>query len=713
MGEITTFYSYKGGVGRTMALANVAVLLSKWGYQTLMVDWDLEAPGLEFYFRNYLDLEKTTQQEGVVELLRYGVDNRAQSGKKTWQDLILGIALVDNLAPLHLLTAGSRNEGYFSKVRNLDLQTFYDEREGGLFIESLRNEWKQAYDYVLIDSRTGITDIGGVCTVQLPDILALLFTANEQSMTGVVDVAKRAQRARQELPFDRHSLLLVPVPSRFDSSEEFGISQGWLDRFNSEVSPLYANWLPKGIDRRAFLEVTKIPYMAYFSFGEKLPVLEHGTNDPAGLGYAYETLAALIANNLGYAELLPRNRGEFVELASRTKTEGALEPSRQADAVAPGIHRRPRAQQLGNRMILAPELSSPLRDTLLKCSEFHDDTLLRAVFVTSELVPYRYDLPQASNMSERVDKTIDYLLQKRAGDDRPPILPFLSLLRDRLVEGDALRDELAALNNELEQALSNVEVIGETVDIPFAIVAMTRDEATHLFSGAIFDDPAVAPLERERFQCFSEAFGSYSILDFLSLYGEHRDDWMPYALSQSTIQSIVLDVTERINRTNSETSNLQVLRPRFLSADLLSQDRRTRVEVWAQLRRSGYVLIVDAVSLFHPVLRQTFSMSQLDSNERAAVAVLSPVDGSSGRVNKLIETLITSHMELLFSRFSEDLDRLVEIGISDSRALHRWLFAVLPEMRQIVQMRRLSPINRRLIRDRLGAPLGIEQFIFG
>ena len=32
-----------------MALANVAALLSKWGQKVLVVDWDLEAPGIEKY----------------------------------------------------------------------------------------------------------------------------------------------------------------------------------------------------------------------------------------------------------------------------------------------------------------------------------------------------------------------------------------------------------------------------------------------------------------------------------------------------------------------------------------------------------------------------------------------------------------------------------------------------------------------------------------
>jgi Novel STAND NTPase 1 len=47
---ICTFYSFKGGVGRSMALANVADILAKQGLSVLMIDFDLEAPGLEQYF---------------------------------------------------------------------------------------------------------------------------------------------------------------------------------------------------------------------------------------------------------------------------------------------------------------------------------------------------------------------------------------------------------------------------------------------------------------------------------------------------------------------------------------------------------------------------------------------------------------------------------------------------------------------------------------
>ena len=50
---IVTFYSFKGGVGRSMALANIARWFQLCGLNVVAVDWDLEAPGLETFFMVY------------------------------------------------------------------------------------------------------------------------------------------------------------------------------------------------------------------------------------------------------------------------------------------------------------------------------------------------------------------------------------------------------------------------------------------------------------------------------------------------------------------------------------------------------------------------------------------------------------------------------------------------------------------------------------
>ena len=267
MGEIVTFYSYKGGVGRSMALANVAILLNKWGYSVLAVNWDLDAPGLEYYFRRYLgDLEPVEQREGIIDILGRIEGSKRQVAESVLPKQADGIVqILDKLPPqteavgyanwrecvirftaenldnkLNLITAGKGDADYFARVRDLDLEALYAEKGGGLAVEAIRNEWKREYDFVLVDSRTGITDVGGVCTVQLPDVLALVFTANTQSLVGTTDVLKKVKNARQKLPFDRVGLLCIPIASKFDTREEFNLSQEWLTRFSKQLPGAYA-----------------------------------------------------------------------------------------------------------------------------------------------------------------------------------------------------------------------------------------------------------------------------------------------------------------------------------------------------------------------------------------------------------------------------------------------------------------------------------------
>src|SRR5260370_26335875 len=68
-GEIVTFYSFKGGTGRTMALANVGWILAANGKRVLVADWDLESPGLYKFFRPFLD-EGAGEGPGIVDFIR-------------------------------------------------------------------------------------------------------------------------------------------------------------------------------------------------------------------------------------------------------------------------------------------------------------------------------------------------------------------------------------------------------------------------------------------------------------------------------------------------------------------------------------------------------------------------------------------------------------------------------------------------------------------
>lgn len=164
----------------------------------------------------------------------------------------------------------------------------------------------------LIDSRTGITDSGGVCTIQLPDILVPVLIANRQTLDGTSDIIRRVQKARNDFDWDRPPATILPLAARFESRAEFTESQDWLSEISKTLAESYGDWLPKHIDTRKILERTKIPHVAKFSFGEKLAVLLASTSDPEGLGYAYETIAALLFHDFRSAEEIITERDRYV-----------------------------------------------------------------------------------------------------------------------------------------------------------------------------------------------------------------------------------------------------------------------------------------------------------------------------------------------------------------------------------------------------------------
>src|SRR3954453_5414042 len=68
-GQVVTFYSYKGGTGRSMMLANVAWILAANGKRVLVVDWDLEAPGVHRYFAPFLKDPDLTSSDGIIDFV--------------------------------------------------------------------------------------------------------------------------------------------------------------------------------------------------------------------------------------------------------------------------------------------------------------------------------------------------------------------------------------------------------------------------------------------------------------------------------------------------------------------------------------------------------------------------------------------------------------------------------------------------------------------
>lgn len=360
-------------------------------------------------------------------------------------------------------------------------------------------------------------------------------------------------------------------------------------------------------------------------------------------------------------------------------------------------------------MPLSQDLYAECRITLLKCSEFNSDVSLRTVFAITELYPFRDRLREADNRNGRVDTCLDFLPDQRLSDGRSAFTLFVAQLHDLQSEGDALRDELDDLHSRVRQELEETP----PVEIPFVVAAMKADEAEALIDGSIFDAPTVAPVERARFQKFREALEAHGVEELQSHYGEQREDWQPYHCQQSTVRDILLDTLDCFNQQRVPGASLVQIPPPFLSSRFFSGNEDVRIESWNWLSRKGCIIIIDAASMFHPRLHRIVSQSEMGSDDRVAVLTLSPVNSNTLPVNQLIESHISSQMQRAFARFDRYLDKLCEFGLGDLRAIQRWLFATLPETAAIVQGQRANPSSRRVLRERMGSPRGMESVIFG
>jgi MinD-like ATPase involved in chromosome partitioning or flagellar assembly len=308
-GTVITFYSYKGGVGRSFTLANVAVLLARWGYRVLAVDWDLEAPGLHHYFAAVLSAEP---EGGVVDLA-----DEFLAGRETTSAHAVRVDVEGG--PLDLLAAGRVAAGklddvYSRRMQALNWEDLY-ERGFATFLELRRAEWTAKYDFVLIDSRTGMSDIAGICTAHLPDRLVVVFTANDQNLGEVVDVARRADKARDRMPYDRPRHVVLPVLSRLDNRVEYERAEQWQHRCAEVVAPLFRNWLVKSVSEDLMLRHLTVPYVSYWSFGEQLPVLDERVPSADQISFALETVAAVIAQQFDRTDVLADNRDAYVAAA--------------------------------------------------------------------------------------------------------------------------------------------------------------------------------------------------------------------------------------------------------------------------------------------------------------------------------------------------------------------------------------------------------------
>ncbi len=210
--QILAFYSFKGGVGRSLAVLNLAYSLAAKGRHVLVLDMDLEAPGLSGFLHREKEITSFARFD-MVDLVKWASSVNpshevSDSPPRTDyavavppERVVLGHGHPSESGRLDIIPV-EEDRDYYDRLAELDLGKYNQEdlvRTGSVLRDWLKSlhfqievpdyygpncERTASYDYVLVDSRTGITETGGLCIGPLSDQLVVLTALNDQNVQG-------------------------------------------------------------------------------------------------------------------------------------------------------------------------------------------------------------------------------------------------------------------------------------------------------------------------------------------------------------------------------------------------------------------------------------------------------------------------------------------------------------------------------------------------
>jgi MinD-like ATPase involved in chromosome partitioning or flagellar assembly len=216
-----TFYSCKGGVGRSMALINVAGILAGRGFRVLALDMDLEAPGISYLMQHEAHKEGA-QTPGFVDLLADAcargpeADLFALDPAQVVERYSYAYTVPKDIRPseeglLRIMPAGRLDDGYQARLDALMLGQLYRDGRGQPLIAAFKQVIQDAdqFDFVFVDSRTGFSDEAGICTRDLADYLMIVMGLNRQNVEGTAAFLRSLRQTGVSTPL---RVTLSPVP---------------------------------------------------------------------------------------------------------------------------------------------------------------------------------------------------------------------------------------------------------------------------------------------------------------------------------------------------------------------------------------------------------------------------------------------------------------------------------------------------------------------
>ncbi|WP_157463572.1 KGGVGR-motif variant AAA ATPase [Deinococcus pimensis] len=256
---IVTFYSLKGGVGRTTSLSRTALILANQGYRVVCVDGDLEAPGLSDVFDVAAPI---ANDKGLLPLLV-----SLEVGDISGEELLSHFNKVGNL-DLYVLPAGNLTSEYARALRWVDVETWYSgERNPARILNKMIAESPLKPDVIIWDARTGISQTSAPFLFSESDVAIICFNPNLQAKAGNALISRGMATTKNYRGLNvEPRYVLSPLPntvSEFNRLRERGIE--WISEW---ISPLQRG-------RKAGAELIPEEIICTVAYNERMASKDH------------------------------------------------------------------------------------------------------------------------------------------------------------------------------------------------------------------------------------------------------------------------------------------------------------------------------------------------------------------------------------------------------------------------------------------------------
>lgn len=183
--KVVTFFSFKGGVGRSLAAANFAIYLGRLGLKTVIIELNLEAPSLV----EKLGLDMKPDQKGA---LSYLLSSQKGSSPESVEPYLVPVAIkgerISNETSIWLVPAGHWSlSSYQHELSELNWNVLIRKKKSenplGALLDQIRD--LLGPDYVVIDSRSGLSEATSAINLELADEVVIFSPLSDENVDAI------------------------------------------------------------------------------------------------------------------------------------------------------------------------------------------------------------------------------------------------------------------------------------------------------------------------------------------------------------------------------------------------------------------------------------------------------------------------------------------------------------------------------------------------